>query len=502
MSLLTRIGTTNGVPEPSGSPASTRDQAEKSLPKAARTKAATDAAAPSSPAGSTRTLGQIAQKSSPTESRTLAKLKREEHKDPFASVKGKVQTLLAEETNRDRTLTSPEAIRRNIEQLLDTVLLSENIQATRADRARLLEAIAADALGFGPIQSLLDDETVTEIMVNGPDQVYVERDGKLSMTDIRFDEADHVMRVIDRIVSPLGRRIDESSPYVDARLPDGSRVNAIIPPISLIGPVVTVRKFSATPLTVEDLVRSGAMTNDMAAFLEACVRARLNMIVSGGTGSGKTTLLNVLSGFIPESDRIVTIEDAAELQLRQDHIVALEARPPNIEGKGQVTIRDLVSNALRMRPDRIVVGEVRRGEALDMLAAMNTGHDGSLTTIHANSPRDVLSRLETMVLMAGMDLPLKAVRDQIAKAVDLVVHVSRMADGSRRIVNVSEIQGMEGDVITMQDIFEFHQTGVQLGRVLGELRPSGIRPKFVDRFGSMGITLPPTVFGEHYIPMV
>ncbi|HZT97370.1 MAG TPA: CpaF family protein [Chloroflexota bacterium] len=453
---------------------------------------------PTAPPG--KRLGQLAQRGAARpESRTLAKLKRDDHRDAFAPVKGKVQTLLAEETNRDRTLTSPEAIRRRIEQLLDTVLLSENVQATRADRAKLLEVIAADALGFGPIQTLLDDDSITEIMVNGPDTVYVEREGKLSPTDVHFDDNDHVMRVIDRIVSPLGRRIDESSPYVDARLPDGSRVNAIIPPVSLVGPVLTVRKFSVTPLTVEDLVRFGSMTAGMAEFLRACVLARLNMVVSGGTGSGKTTLLNVLSSFIPETERIVTIEDAAELQLKQDHLVVLEARPPNIEGKGQVTIRDLVANALRMRPDRIVVGEVRRGEALDMLSAMNTGHDGSLTTAHANSPRDVLSRLETMVLMAGMDLPLKAVRDQISKAIDVVVHVSRLGDGTRRVTNISEIQGMEGEVITMQDIFEFHQTAFQEGRVIGELRPTGIRPKFVDKFGTMGIKLPPDIFGTHYI---
>lgn len=431
--------------------------------------------------------------------RGLGKIKRAHQPDKFASVKAKVQTMLADETNRDRSLNSNEAIRRFIERLLDQVMVEEGIQATRAERARLLEAIAADALGFGPIQSLLDEDAVTEIMVNGPEQVYVERGGKLYSSDVRFDDNDHVMRIVDRIVSPLGRRIDESSPYVDARLPDGSRVNAIIPPISLVGPVVTIRKFARTPLTISDLIRNGSMNEQMAEFLRACVLARLNLVVSGGTGSGKTTLLNVLSSFIPNDERIVTIEDAAELQLNQDHLVALEARPANIEGKGQVTIRDLVANSLRMRPDRIVVGEVRRGEALDMLSAMNTGHDGSMTTAHANSPRDVLSRLETMVLMAGMDLPLKAVRDQISKAVDLVVHASRLQDGSRRITHISEIQGMEGEIITMQEIFEFDQTGFREGRVLGELKPTGIRPKFVDRFASLGVPLPAGIFGNNYM---
>jgi len=433
--------------------------------------------------------------------RSLRQIKRPVQADPFAGVRSKVQTLLAEETNRDQTLTSPDEIRKFIEQMLDTVLREDGIQATRADRAKLLDAIAADALGFGPIQVLLDDDAVTEIMVNGPHQVYIERSGKLFTSDVEFSDNDHVMRVIDRIVSPLGRRIDESSPYVDARLPDGSRVNAIIPPISLVGPVLTIRKFARTPLTVADLVRNGSLTDEMAEFLKACVLARLNLIVSGGTGSGKTTLLNVLSSFIPHDERIVTIEDAAELQLSQEHLVSLEARPANIEGKGRVTIRDLVSNSLRMRPDRIVVGEVRGGEALDMLSAMNTGHDGSMTTAHANSPRDVLARLETMVLMAGMDLPLKAVRDQISKAVDLVVQAARLQDGSRRITHISEIQGMEGDVITMQDIFEFEQTAFREGRVIGSLRPTGVRPKFVERFAALGIDIPTGLFGATYADM-
>jgi pilus assembly protein CpaF len=303
------------------------------------------------------------------------------------------------------------------------------------------------------------------------------------------------MRIIDRIVAPLGRRIDESSPYVDARLPDGSRVNAIIPPLSLIGPVLTIRKFAKTPLTVENMIDFGTITPEAVEFLKACVIARLNMVVSGGTGSGKTTFLNILSGFIPNRERIITIENAAELQLRQEHVVTLESRPPNIEGKGEVSIRDLVINSLRMRPDRIIVGECRGGEALDMLQAMNTGHDGSLTTIHSNSPRDTLARLETMTLMAGMDLPLKAIREQVASAINLIIHQERMKDGSRKIVNIAEVQGMEGDVIVMSDIFVFEQTGVEAGKVIGRLRPTGLRPKFIERIESANIQLPPNIFG-------
>ncbi|HEY7358766.1 MAG TPA: CpaF family protein, partial [Ktedonobacterales bacterium] len=359
----------------------------------------------------------------------------------------------------------------------------------------LFEAIAAEILGLGPIEPLLNDDSVTEIMVNGPKQVYVEQGGRLYKTDIHFKDDDHVMRVIDRIISPLGRRCDESSPMVDARLTDGSRVNAIIPPLSLVGPVLTIRKFSKTPFTENNLVHFGTLTQDMVEFLRACVQVRLNIVVSGGTGSGKTTFLNVLSSFIPNDERIVTIEDAAELQLRQEHVVTLESRPANIEGRGRITIRELVGNALRMRPDRIIVGEVRGGEALDMLQAMNTGHDGSLTTLHSNSPRDTLSRLETMVLMAGMDLPHRAIREQVSKAIQLIVHESRMKDGSRKIVNISEVQGMEGDVVVMQDIFVFEQTGVENGRIQGRLRPTGIRPRFMEVFEVAGVHLPPSIFG-------
>jgi pilus assembly protein CpaF len=386
-------------------------------------------------------------------------------------------------------------VRRQIEDLFTTALDGEEVPLPRSERNRLLDAVIADITSYGPIDPLLHDETITEVMVNGPDQVYIERDGILQETDVRFDNDDHVKRIIDRIIAPLGRRCDESSPMVDARLPDGSRVNAIIPPLSLVGPVLTIRKFSKDPLQVEDLVEFGTISPEFVEFAQACVRGKLNLLISGGTGSGKTTLLNVLSGFIPETDRIVTIEDAAELQLRQRHVVRLEKRPPNIEGKGEIAIRDLMVNSLRMRPDRIIVGECRGPEALDMLQAMNTGHDGSMTTAHANTPRDALARIETMVLMAGTELPLRAIREQIASALDLVIQQERMQDGSRKVVRVSEVQGMEGDVITLQDIFVFEQTGIENRRVVGELRPVGIRPKFLPKLEVYGIRLPASVFG-------
>jgi len=392
-------------------------------------------------------------------------------------------------------LSNADEVRRTVEETFNRVLEQEQIVLTRVERLRLFEAIAAEILGYGPIEILLKDDTVSEVMVNGPRQIYVERRGKLELSDVQFQDDDHVMRVIDRIVSPLGRRIDESSPTVDARLPDGSRINAVIPPISLVGPVLTIRKFSKDPLTIDDLVRFGTVTPEMVAFLKAVVESRLNVVVAGGTGSGKTTTLNVLSSFIPEDERIITIENAAELQLRQEHVVTLESRPPNIEGKGEVTIRDLVINSLRMRPERIVVGECRGGEALDMLQAMNTGHDGSMTTAHANTPRDTLSRLETMCLMAGIDLPVRAIREQIAAAVDVIVQQSRMKDGSRRITAVTEVQGMEGDVIVMQDIFIFEQTGIENGKIIGRMKPTGIRPKFIEKFEVANIYLPPNIFG-------
>jgi pilus assembly protein CpaF len=389
-------------------------------------------------------------------------------------------------------------VRGKIEGIVDRTIERHGFAVTRDERTRLVDELADDVTGFGPLEALLHDDTITEVMVNGPSHVYVERAGKIQRIESSFLNDEHVLRIIDRIITPMGRRIDEMSPRVDARLPDGSRVNAIVEPLSLVGPVITVRKFSARPYTVDDLVRFGTATADMFDFMRACVEARLNIFVSGGTGSGKTTTLNVLSSFIPNDERIVTIEDAAELQLRQEHVVTLESRPPNIEGKGAIPIRELVRNSLRMRPDRIIVGECRAGEALDMLQAMNTGHDGSMSTGHANSPRDMLSRLETMVLMAGVDLPVRAIREQIASAVDLIVQQSRLKDGTRKIVNITEVQGMEGDVIVMQDVFVFEQTGIVEGKIQGRLKATGIRPKFVEKFEVMGIHLPPGLFGFSY----
>jgi pilus assembly protein CpaF len=363
------------------------------------------------------------------------------------------------------------------------------------DRKKVVDELINDLTGFGPINPLLLDDEVSEVMVNGPNQVFCERKGKLILTPIKFRDDEHVMSVIEKIVAPIGRRIDESSPMVDARLPDGSRVNAIIPPLALNGPTITIRKFSKDPFQVEDLVNFGTLTADMATFLDACVKARLNIFVSGGTGSGKTTTLNVLSNFIPEDERIVTIEDAAEIQLAQEHVVSLESRPPNIEGKGAITIRDLVRNSLRMRPDRVVIGEVRGSEALDMLQAMNTGHDGSLATGHSNSPRDMIARLETMVLLGGVDLPIKAIREQISGALDLIIQQSRLKDGSRKITNITEVQGMEGDIIVLQDIFTYVQEGVSPeGKIIGKLAPTGVRPKFYEKLESSGIHIPPSVF--------
>ncbi|HEX7226042.1 MAG TPA: CpaF family protein, partial [Candidatus Limnocylindria bacterium] len=366
-------------------------------------------------------------------------------RESFREAKFRVQNRLINELDPKLDLSNQVEVRRQIEELFGKIADEEGLALTRAERVRMLEQITDEILGLGPLEPLLRDETITELMVNGPQQVYIEREGKLELTNVTFQNDEHVMKIIQRIIAPIGRRVDESSPMVDARLADGSRVNAIIPPLSLVGPVITIRKFSATPFTVDDLVRFGTATPEMFEFLEACVKARLNIFVSGGTGSGKTTMLNILSSFIPDDERIVTIEDAAELQLRQEHVVTLEARPSNIEGKGAIPIRELVRNALRMRPDRIVVGECRSGEALDMLQAMNTGHDGSMSTGHANTPRDMLSRLETMVLMAGMDLPLKAIREQISSAVDLIVHQNRLKDGTRKITNITEVQGMEGE---------------------------------------------------------
>ena len=413
----------------------------------------------------------------------------------YFDLKTRVQNKLLSELDPSMDITRTEEVRRTIQDLFEQILAEENIVLSRPERARLFEQIAAEILGLGPLQPLLEDDTITEIMVNGAKNIYIERKGKVHRVPVTFENNDHVMRIIDRIVAPLGRRIDESSPYVDARLPDGSRVNAVIPPISLVGPVLTIRKFSRNPITVEQLIQFGSVTPEAIQFLKACVESRLNIVISGGTGSGKTTLLNVLSGFIPADERILTIENAAELQLRQEHVVTLESRPPNIEGRGEITIRNLVVNALRMRPERIIVGEIRDEAALDMLQAMNTGHDGSMTTLHSNGPRDTLSRLETMTLMAGMDLPSRAIREQVSSAIDLICHQERMRDGTRKITNLTEVSGMEGEVITMTDIFVFEQTGFENGQINGRLRPTGLRPKFMDKIEASGINLPPSIFG-------
>ena len=415
--------------------------------------------------------------------------------DTYLDLKTRVQNRLLSELDPSMDISKVNEVRTTIQDLFEQVLAEENIVLSRPERHRLYEQIAAEILGFGPLQPLLDDETITEVMVNGAKNIYVERNGKIIRVPLSFESDDHVMRIIDRIVAPLGRRIDESSPYVDARLPDGSRVNAVIPPISLVGPVLTIRKFFKTPITIEQLIQFGSVTPEALQFMKSCVESRINVVISGGTGSGKTTLLNILSQFIPNDERIVTIENAAELQLRQEHVVTLESRPPNIEGRGEVTIRQLVVNALRMRPDRIIVGEIRDEAALDMLQAMNTGHDGSMTTCHSNGPRDTLSRIETMTMMAGMELPVRAIREQVASAIDVVIHQERMRDGTRKIVNITEVSGMEGDVITMTDIFLYEQSGYEEGKVIGRLRPTGLRPKFIDKIEASGIHLPASIFG-------
>jgi pilus assembly protein CpaF len=391
---------------------------------------------------------------------------------------------------------SEDDLRRRVHEQLHSALAQERAPLSAADKAQLIQDVSDDILGYGPIDRLLKDEEVTEVMVNGPESVYVERAGRIEKTNASFVDDTHLRRIIDKIVSQVGRRIDEATPMVDARLPDGSRVNAVIHPLAIGGPFLTIRKFSKEPYQIDDLIRFGTLNAHSARFLQACVVGRLNVIVSGGTGTGKTTTLNVLSSFIPSDERIVTIEDAKELQLAQDHVLAMEARPPNIEGKGLVSIRDLVRNALRMRPDRVVVGECRGGEALDMLQAMNTGHDGSITTIHSNSPRDTLSRIETMTLMSGFDLPIRAIREQMASALDLIVHLTRLRDGTRRITHVTEVQGMEGDVITLQDIFLFDfGMGIdEHGRFKGHLKATGVRPKFAEKLADLGIRLGPEVF--------
>ena len=416
-------------------------------------------------------------------------------RDTYSDLKTRVQNRLLAELDPSIDISQVGVVRNTIRDLFEQILAEENIVLSRQEKHRLFEQITADIIGFGPLQNLLEDETITEVMVNGAKNIYVERGGKITRAPVSFESDEHVLRIIDRIVAPLGRRIDESSPYVDARLPDGSRVNAVIPPISLVGPTLTIRKFSKNPITIEQLVKYGSVTPEALQFLKACVEARLNIVISGGTGSGKTTLLNILSAFIPSDERILTIENAAELQLRQEHVVTLESRPPNIEGTGEVTIQQLVVNSLRMRPDRIIVGEIRDEASLDMLQAMNTGHDGSMTTAHSNGPRDTLSRIETMALMGGMDLPVRAIREQIASAIDLVCHQERMRDGTRKVVNITEVSGMEGDVITMTDVFAFEQSGIEDGKVIGRLRPTGLRPKSINQIEAAGIHLPPSVFG-------
>jgi pilus assembly protein CpaF len=416
-------------------------------------------------------------------------------RDAYVDLKNRIQQHLIAELDPSMDITQTAQVRTTIEEMFEVMLAEESIVLTRKEKRRLFESIVAEILGYGPLEQFLSMEGVTEIMVNGPKDVFVERNGKLTRVNVQFEDDDHLMRIIDRIVAPLGRRIDEGSPMVDARLPDGSRVNAVVPPIALNGPTLTIRLFAKIPFTVDNLIEFGTLTPESVEFLKACVVAKLNIFISGGTGSGKTTLLNILSSFIPDGERIVTIENAAELQLRQDHVVTLESRAANVEGRGEVSIQDLVINSLRMRPDRIIVGEVRGGEALDMLQAMNTGHDGSLATGHANSTRDMLTRLETMVLMAGMDLPHRAIREQISSAVHLVVHQDRMRDGTRKVTSISEIQGMEGDVITTSEIFRFEQTGMENGKVIGRLRPTGLRPKFMWKIHDAGIMLPPSIFG-------
>jgi pilus assembly protein CpaF len=418
--------------------------------------------------------------------------------DPLEALKRKIHQSLLQALGPklyDLNMTA-EQLEFRVRQKLQEVLEEEDTPLSAADRQRLIAETTDDILGYGPIEPFLRDQTVTEVMVNRHDVVYVEREGKIYRVDARFLDDSHLRRTIDKIVGQVGRRIDESSPYVDARLPDGSRVNAAIPPIAIDGPCLTVRKFARDPYQAEDLISFGTLSSKVARFVEACVRGRINILVSGGTGAGKTTTLNVLSSFIPDGERIITIEDSAELRLLQPHVVRLESRPPNIEGRGMISIRDLVRNSLRMRPDRIVVGEVRGGEALDMLQAMNTGHDGSVSTVHANQPRDVLARLETMCLMAGMDLPVRAIREQVASAIQLIIHQSRLKDGTRRITHVTEVVGMEGDVITLQDLFLFDfGMGVdEAGRYRGHIKSMGLRPKFIERLEDIGLQLDREVF--------
>jgi pilus assembly protein CpaF len=416
--------------------------------------------------------------------------------EAFNELKFKLHQRLIEELDASKIEGGdPGKARELVESAAKAVIASEMPGVVGFSRDELIAAVCDEILGFGPLEPLLQDPTISEVMVNSAETIYFEKEGRLYLSPIRFRDDNHITRIIERILAPLGRRVDESSPMVDARLPDGSRVNIIIPPVSPKSPVVTIRKFRSDKMTMDDLIGVGSLTRDLADFLRACVQAKLNTIISGGTGSGKTTLLNALSAFIPDTERIVTIEDPTELRLQQAHVVTLEARPPSLEGRGEVTQRDLVRNSLRMRPDRIVVGEVRGPEAFDMMQAMNTGHEGSISTVHANTPRDALARIENMILMAGMDLPVRAIREQVASALHLIIQIARMSDGTRNIIMVSEIAGMEGDVVTMQDIFRFEQMGLDSeGRVRGVFRSTGIRPKFAERFESLGITMPQGLF--------
>jgi pilus assembly protein CpaF len=425
-----------------------------------------------------------------------AELIRSSKPDMYQSLKAKIHRKLIERLDFSSfDLIEKDILSREISRIVESLIEDEKIPLSTKEKDGLVVDILHETFGLGPIEPLLYDPDISDILVNRYNQIYIEKFGKLQKVDLSFRDDNHLLQIIDRIVSKIGRRVDESSPYVDARLPDGSRVNAIIPPLALDGPVLSIRRFGVDPLKMSDLLAFGSASQNMAKVLEGCVKTRLNILISGGTGTGKTTLLNILSEFIPGNERIVTIEDSAELQMKQEHVVRLETRPPNIEGRGEVTQRDLVRNTLRMRPDRIIVGEVRGGEALDMLQAMNTGHDGSLSTIHSNTARDALARLETMVLMAGMDLPERAIKEQVASALDLVVHLSRMSDGTRKIVQVSEITGMEGSTIVMQDIFKFEKKGIGAdGRVLGEFQPTGVRPWFMEKLKVSGFDLPPHIF--------
>lgn len=475
--LIKRIGTTS-------------PEASKTTP------AVTDSSQGTRPPSDVGGVSRLAKAATPAD--TMQKQDKQEK--VLYELKTRIQDRLVADMERKRVAASDEVkVKQMTEDIFQEVLSeASEITLTKTERASLLESILAEIMGLGPLTLLMRDDTISEVMINGPKLVWVEQKGRLTRRyDCNFQDNYHLMRIIERIVAPLGRRIDESSPMVDARLPDGSRVNVVIPPIALKGPTITIRKFSKKPLTIEDLIKFGSMNRQMAEFLKACVIARLNIVVSGGTGSGKTTLLNVLSGFIPEDERIITVENAAELQLRQEHVVTLESKPANIEGKGEVSIRDLVINCLRMRPDRVVVGECRGGETLDMLQAMNTGHDGSLTTAHSNGPKDTISRMETMCLMAGMDLPIRAIREQIASAVHLIVHQARMQDGTRKVVSIAEVDGMEGDIVKLQEIFRFEQTGLdETNKVIGTVKPTGVQPRFIEKFEEHNIYLPPDTFGS------